>query len=662
MSQSNTNPPGDPPLPKTVFLTPGSDVPPQAVPAAPTPAVEPFPVAGPVAPAMPQPGYRAAIPRQANGAGHDAMHPALPREAALGATKPRAQPIEAQTPKPAAAAAPQAAPPAPSAAVPSVNPSSSLGAKPVRRRTFEDDVEQDFGPAPQTAAGFVPAVNAAQAAPAPTAIAPTSLNGHAPQSPELAPWAQQTPHTPRHGSTGFTHFADPSPRTGVAQGVAISWHGNPWSLLGLGALNGLLSMLTLGVYRFWGITEVRKRIWSFIRLEGEPLAYTGTGGELFKGFLIVFFAVLMPLFFGPLLLALYLGDRSTVGIAIQFASYAAIFYLTGVAIYRGWGYRLARTNWRGIRGSLLEGSWKYGWSYFWTGLIIGLLLLMGYALAIGVAVLLRPSSPLSIAAIVLVGLVLAVIPALILVPWRSTKLNRELTNDMRFGSRPFSFTGVAKPLYASFMARWIGVLLLALVTIALVLWLLGPTVLSQLPGMPGGTRRPSQRPGPMGDLSLWRVFAIFGVLLAAWFIYSIITAWYRAVEANYFASQTHYENATFHLDIKGRGLVWVAITNWLIQAGGFLIMAIGAIILIATTSGGANPQISTGGAIFAGLFYILGYFALVAVRPVIQARTLKYYVDHLRLIGPIDAGAIAQNEAALSKTGEGLAGAFDVSF
>jgi uncharacterized membrane protein YjgN (DUF898 family) len=331
-----------------------------------------------------------------------------------------------------------------------------------------------------------------------------------------------------------------------------------------------------------------------------------------------------------------------------------VFFLTGVAIYRGWGYRLARTNWRGIRGAIGTNSWRYGWTYFWTGAVIALAFLVPFGAIMLATAASQTTNPNTILTILFSALVVSVIPALLLVPWRSTKLRRELTNDMQFGSRPFSFTGVAKPLYASFIARWIGVLLLAIVTSGIIVWILGINFIARQMRMP--------LPGPQRDPSLWSVLAIFAVLAVAWFVYSIITAWYRAVEANYFASQTHYETATFQLDIKGRGLVWIAISNWLILMIGFAIILVGILIAAALTGNTPGQPPSTGALVLAGIFALIGYFVIAAVRPVIQARTLQYFVDHIRLIGPVDASAIAQNEAALSKTGEGLAGAFDVSF
>src|SRR5262245_1687148 len=81
---------------------------------------------------------------------------------------------------------------------------------------------------------------------------------------------------------------------GGGQRITLSWK-HPTGLVALSFINLLLMIVTLGIYGFWARTEVRKRTWSAVRIEGEPLHYTGTGGELFLGFLIAFFLVFVPL-------------------------------------------------------------------------------------------------------------------------------------------------------------------------------------------------------------------------------------------------------------------------------------------------------------------------------------------------------------------------------
>ena len=75
--------------------------------------------------------------------------------------------------------------------------------------------------------------------------------------------------------------------------MRLGWS-QPAGMVGLSVKNFLLRIVTLGIYGFWGKTEVRKRIWSGIRLNGEPLQYSGTGKELFLGFLVIFGVVVLP--------------------------------------------------------------------------------------------------------------------------------------------------------------------------------------------------------------------------------------------------------------------------------------------------------------------------------------------------------------------------------
>src|SRR4030043_1381420 len=76
-----------------------------------------------------------------------------------------------------------------------------------------------------------------------------------------------------------------------------------WRLLIRGAL---LLMVTLGIYRFWLATDVRRFLWSNTEIAGETLEYTGTPLELLLGFLIAI-AILIPVYIGFFLAALDLG-------------------------------------------------------------------------------------------------------------------------------------------------------------------------------------------------------------------------------------------------------------------------------------------------------------------------------------------------------------------
>ena len=67
-----------------------------------------------------------------------------------------------------------------------------------------------------------------------------------------------------------------------------------WRLLMRGAV---LLAVTLGIYRFWFATDMRRFLWSNTEIAGETLEYTGTAIELLIGFLIAI-ALLVPLYVG----------------------------------------------------------------------------------------------------------------------------------------------------------------------------------------------------------------------------------------------------------------------------------------------------------------------------------------------------------------------------
>lgn len=143
--------------------------------------------------------------------------------------------------------------------------------------------------------------------------------------------------------------------------------------------NLLLMIVTLGIYRFWAKARERRYLWSRTRFIGDPLEWTGTGKELFIGFLL---AVLL---FGlPLILIQFAAQalitRGHIGLAqiFGFAFTFGFLYVAGMARFRALRYRLSRTRWHGIRGGSDEKGVAYGWSYLWKslvgGLVFGLLL------------------------------------------------------------------------------------------------------------------------------------------------------------------------------------------------------------------------------------------------------------------------------------------------
>lgn len=82
---------------------------------------------------------------------------------------------------------------------------------------------------------------------------------------------------------------------GIATGGGVRFFGQRrayWQLLIRGAI---MLFVTLGIYRFWLVTDVRRFLWSNTEIAGEPLEYTGTALELLLGFLVAI-ALLIPVY------------------------------------------------------------------------------------------------------------------------------------------------------------------------------------------------------------------------------------------------------------------------------------------------------------------------------------------------------------------------------
>ncbi len=176
-------------------------------------------------------------------------------------------------------------------------------------------------------------------------------------------------------------------------------------------INLALGIVTLSIYRFWGKTNLRRYIWSSMSLQGHAFEYTGTGGELFKGFLIVM-GFYLVFYIALVILGVALGD--VVGVGVQLLLIGFILYITFVAQYAAQRYRLTRTLWRGIRGGMTGSAWSYG----------------------GKATLF---ALLNMITLTLCG------------PWTSMRLTEDRFNNSYFGDGQTTLHGRAGPLMPSYL-------------------------------------------------------------------------------------------------------------------------------------------------------------------------------------------------------------------
>lgn len=136
-----------------------------------------------------------------------------------------------------------------------------------------------------------------------------------------------------------------------------------WRLLIRGAV---FLAVTLGIYRFWLATDVRRFLWSNTEIAGDGLEYIGTARELLLGFLIAI-VLLVPVNVG-FFLAAFSG-----GVLGQISGSLALVVLAlfgQFAVYRARRYRLTRTIYRGIRFHQTGSAWRYAvCALFWWAMI-----------------------------------------------------------------------------------------------------------------------------------------------------------------------------------------------------------------------------------------------------------------------------------------------------
>ncbi len=182
-------------------------------------------------------------------------------------------------------------------------------------------------------------------------LKPPDSNGGAPAVPKLPSQTQTLPRAATQSvasSRGKYQFG---------------FSGTGGELFRIFIVNLILTVLTLGVYRFWAKTKLRHYLYENTSFANDRFAYHGTAMELLNGFFrfTIIFTLISVGISGLELMAPKEGQ-----IARSFVS-LLIFLFLPYFMVSAWRYRLSRTSWRGIRfsfrGKVKEATWIYvkGW-------------------------------------------------------------------------------------------------------------------------------------------------------------------------------------------------------------------------------------------------------------------------------------------------------------
>lgn len=290
----------------------------------------------------------------------------------------------------------------------------------------------------------------------------------------------------------------------------------PGEFLLLSLKNGLLNLITLTLYRFWGKTEVRQRVWRGVRLNNEAFEYTGRGMELFIGFLLALLVLGLP--FLIIVFAIqFMGPEYAFLVILPF--YLFFFWLWGFGVFTAFRYMASRTTWRGIRFQLKGSATEYGFTY------IGLVLLSGLTLGWTW-------------------------------PWAERLLASKIWGELRFGDRKLRFRterAEREGIYGPFAIGWFGTIV-GYVLFAVV-------VVGMTFGM-AHTMPTSTEPGALPPIAF--MLTLYGLMLLAAPFALLIWSPYQAAILRSVAAGVSLDGAAFRLKVKAIPLWWLTVTNLLV--------------------------------------------------------------------------------------------------
>jgi uncharacterized membrane protein YjgN (DUF898 family) len=375
----------------------------------------------------------------------------------------------------------------------------------------------------------------------------------------------------------------------------LTYDGRLGELYRIFLVNLGLFIVTLGIYRFWGKTRMRRYLWSRLSYDGDRFEYTGTGGEMFRGFLIVAGVLLvvgLMLGVSELVFAtIFAGDPMKgqfASLGLTYLLYIVLGYLLLTGQYMALRYRLSRSRWRGIRGGLAGSPWAYGATAFAWMLAVGASL--GFA---------RPVADVSLARMRLRNLFFGTVQA---------KLD------------PDGGTG---GLYGPYIASWFVMVFAFALLMAVIFGIQIAIVAGWFLAFPTGGDGPLDVEQMLRDPAMWWLFlqivaATIVVVALMGAIILFFRSWYWAVLGNRIGQMTELAGLRFAPTLRMGSLGRLVAGN----------------LLIAVCT--------------------LGFGT-----PIVLHRTWRFLAANMQVVGELDGATIGQSRLAVPGRGEGLLEALD---
>jgi uncharacterized membrane protein YjgN (DUF898 family) len=397
----------------------------------------------------------------------------------------------------------------------------------------------------------------------------------------------------------------PPPPAGAADRARIATTGA--DLRGLVWRGQLLTIATLGIYRFWYRTDLRRWYWRNTIVGGDGFEYRGTPKELFVGFLIAL-AVTLPLYFAGALAALFLASEAA-GNVVTMIGLSILAVLAQYGAYRSRRFRMTRTVWRGLRFDQQGSAWRYAFvSLGW------------FLLALATLGLLFPLFR------------------------RSTEAMK--IRNTRFGTAQGRFDAPVGALVLRWLPCWLPMMLAALAAIQA--FYVGVNA---------------------EDESVEQAVAMLrGLAFSSASIALFIVTWplYRAAEFRVFTSGSAIGPVSFVSDLRASALYGVYLRFAVVVIGlgiaaAALIGLLFAGVFIAMRDGGARLDVGAPAIAGAALAYLGGIYVFMALKELMLSQAFWRRACASVTVAGLHAvdGVVATTTADESATGEGLADALD---
>jgi len=386
-----------------------------------------------------------------------------------------------------------------------------------------------------------------------------------------------------------------------------------WRILLRGAV---LLAVTLGIYRFWLATDVRRFLWSHTEIAGESLEYNGTAAELLIGFLSAI-AILVPINLIFFLLALTLGSA---GESVGLLAFPALFVLGQFAVYRARRYRLTRTVLRGIRFHQTGSAWRYAFCATFWWIIVPLTLGLAY-------------------------------------PFMQANLERYKMRNTFYGDLGARFDGSGWRLFAR--GIWMWLMVMAPFVIGIVVFIGSMDWQGLVDAISGGESAMAKIIVSDG----FKAAIAFGVggiavsLLSALLLYPI----FQAMVLRWWLDGIRFGELTLHSRLRKRTIygAYLRFVGWSLLFM-LALTALGSIGLVVFSFSASGSAAEIGGTIASVVFYVvimLGFSTFY--QGTVRFTLWRHGVDSLEVDGLAVLDTVKAAGEASSAVGEGLADALN---